>query len=97
LILNTLQNTKENINQESKGSVTLKGNLYYLNFMGVTKIFDGKKVYTIVPEDEEITISKVDEKDENAITPSKMLTFFNSGYKYYWDILQDVKEEKFNT
>jgi hypothetical protein len=37
----------------------LKGNLYYLNFMGVTKIFDGKKTYTIVPEDEEITISKV--------------------------------------
>ncbi len=90
----TLQNTKENINQESKGSVTLKGNLYYLNFMGVTKIFDGKKTYTIVPEDEEITISKVDEKDENAITPSKMLTFFNSGYKYYMDIVQDVKGRK---
>ena len=47
-----LNNAKENINQESKGNVTLKGNLYHLNFMGVTKIFDGKKVYTIVPEDE---------------------------------------------
>jgi outer membrane lipoprotein-sorting protein len=90
----SLQNTKENINQDSKGNVVLKGNLYYLNFMGVTKIFDGKKTYTIVPEDEEITISKIDDKDENAITPSKMLTFFNSGYKYYWDILQDVKGRK---
>lgn len=90
----SLQNTKENINQDSKGSVILKGNLYYLNFMGTTKIFDGKKTYTIVPEDEEVTISKVDEKDENAITPSKMLTFFNSGYKYYWDISQDIKGRK---
>lgn len=90
----SLQNTKENINQDSKGSVMLKGNLYYLNFMGLTKIFDGKKTYTIVPEDEEITISKVDDKDENAITPSKMLTFFNSGYKYYWDVLQDIKGRK---
>jgi hypothetical protein len=27
----------------------------------------------------------------NAITPSKMLTFFNSGYKYSMDILQDVE------
>lgn len=90
----TLQNTKENINQDSKGNVMLKGNLYYLNFMGLTKIFDGKKTYTIVPEDEEITISKVDDKDENAITPSKMLTFFNSGYKYYWDALQDIKGRK---
>lgn len=90
----SLQNTKENINQDSKGSVILKGNQYYLNFMGTTKIFDGKKTYTIVPEDEEVTISKVDEKDENAITPSKMLTFFNQGYKYYWDTPQDVKGRK---
>jgi outer membrane lipoprotein-sorting protein len=89
-----LINTKENINQESKGSVILKKNLYYLNFMGTTKLYDGKKIYTIVPEDEEVTISKLDEKDENAITPSKLLTFFNSGYKYYWDIMQDVKGRK---
>jgi hypothetical protein len=37
---------------------------------------------------------KFDEKDDNAITPAKMLTFFNNGYKYYWDILQDVKGRK---
>lgn len=90
----SLNNPKENINQESKGNVALKGNLYNLNFMGVTKIFDGKKVYTIVPEDEEITISKFDDRDENAVTPSKMLTFFQSGYKYSWDILQNVKGRK---
>ena len=90
----SLNNAKENINQESKGNVTMKGNQYVLNFMGITKIYDGKKIYTIVPEDEEITISKLDEKDASAITPSKMLTFFNSGYKFYWDILQNVKGRK---
>lgn len=90
----SLNNAKENINQDSKGNVTMKDNQYVLNFMGVTKIFDGKKSYTIVPEDEEITISKVNEKDDNAITPSKMLTFFNSGYRYSMDILQDVKGRK---
>jgi outer membrane lipoprotein-sorting protein len=90
----SLNNAKENINQDSKGNVTMKGNQYVLNFMGVTKIFDGVKTYTIVPEDEEITISKVNEKDDNAITPSKMLTFFNTGYRYSMDILQDVKGRK---
>ena len=90
----SLQNLKENINQESKGNVLLQGNNYVLNFMGITKIFDGKKVYTIVPEDEEISVSNFDEKDENAITPSKMLTFFNKGYKYSWDILQNVRGRK---
>ena len=90
----SLNNAKENINQDSKGNVTMKGNHYLLNFMGVTKIFDGKKTYTIVPEDEEITVSTINEKDDSAITPSKMLTFFNSGYKYNMDILQNVKGRK---
>ncbi|HTG65637.1 MAG TPA: outer membrane lipoprotein carrier protein LolA [Flavobacterium sp.] len=90
----SLNNSRENINQDSKGNVTLKNNQYVLNFMGMTKIFDGKKTYTIVPEDEEVNISTVNEKDDNAVTPSKMLTFFNSGYKYSMDILQNVKGRK---
>ena len=90
----SLNNIKENINQDSKGTVVMKGNQYVLNFMGITKIFDGKKNYTIVPEDEEITISKVDEKDDSAITPTKMLTFFNTGYKFTMDIVQKVGGKK---
>lgn len=90
----TLNNAKENINQESKGDVSLKGNLFKLNIMGVTKIFDGVKNYTISPEDEEITISKHDESDEQSITPAKMLTFFNSGYKLIWDIQQNINGRK---
>ncbi len=90
----SLNNSKEKINQDSKGNVTMKGNMYVLNLMGVTKLFDGKKIYNINPEDEEITISKFDEKDETAITPSKMLTFFNKGYKCTWDILQEMKGKK---
>jgi outer membrane lipoprotein-sorting protein len=90
----SLNNAKENINQDSKGNVTMKGNQYVLNFMGITKIFDGKKNYTIVPEDEEITISSLNEKDDSAITPSKMLTFFNTGYKFSMDISQNVGGKK---
>ncbi|MET0759971.1 MAG: outer membrane lipoprotein carrier protein LolA, partial [Flavobacterium sp.] len=90
----SLNNAKENINQDSKGNVTMKNNMYVLNLMGVTKIYDGKKTYTINPEDEEVSISKLNEKDDSSITPSKMLTFFNNGYKYSWDILQNVKGRK---
>lgn len=90
----SLNNAKENINQDSKGTVVMKGNQYVLNFMGITKIFDGKKNYTIVPEDEEVTVSSVNENDESAITPSKMLTFFNKGYKYSMDIVQPVSGKK---
>ena len=90
----TLNNAKENINQDSKGSVVIKGNQYVLNLMGVTKMFDGKNIYAINPEDEEVTVSKFNERDENGITPNKMLTFFNSGYKFAWDIQQDLKGKK---
>jgi len=87
----SLQNAKENVNQESSGSVVLQNNKYQLQLMGVTKLFDGKRVYTINPEDEEITISKGNDKEDNLITPSKMLTFYNKGYSYTWDISQTVK------
>ena len=90
----SISNPAEKINQESNGNVALQGDLYHLNFMGITRIFDGKKVYTIVPEDEEVSIENFDASDDKAITPNKMLTFFNSGYKFAWDIPQNVKGRK---
>ena len=90
----SLQNLKENVNQESKGNVILSGNMYVLNFMGVTKICDAKKLYTIVKEDEEITVSNVLGTEESNDSPTKMLSFFNKGFKYSWDILQNVSGKK---
>lgn len=90
----TVNNPDQNLNQESKGNLTLSGNMYVLNFMGITRISDGKKIYNIVPEDEEITISSFDEDKTDELTPSKILTFFNSGYKYSWDIQQNVMGRK---
>ena len=86
-----LSNVSENINQETRGDVTIEGEKYYLNILGVTRIFDGKTLYTISPEDEEVTISSDNSEDENTITPSKMLSFYESGYNYAMDIIQNVK------
>lgn len=90
----SLSNSKKNLNQESKGNVALEGNKYLLNFMGVTRLCDGKKVYNIVPEDEEITISNYDPNDEEGLTPDRIFTFFKTGYKYSWDITQTVSGRK---
>ena len=86
----SLENTSENIHQETRGDASIKGNKYVLNFMGTTQLFDGKKVYTIIPEDEEINISNYVAEDENNITPSKMFTFYQDGYNFDWDITQNV-------
>ena len=85
-----LVNDATGVNQETKGNVVLKGDLYALNLLGTKQIFDGSSIYTIVPEDEEVTISAVSDQDEDAITPSKMLSFFNDGYTQKMDITQKV-------
>jgi len=88
-----LNNAEAGINQETRGDVTLSGNKYIFNYLGSQQIYDGNKVYTIVPENEEVTIEDKSD-DENAMTPSKMLTFYKEGHNYDWDILQDVQGRK---
>ncbi|SRR5690554_2802374 len=86
----TLDNDQENIHQETNGDVTLQGDKYVFNYLGATKIFDGAKTYTIIPENEEVVIESNQDNEEGTITPSDMLTFYNDGYNYQMDILQNV-------
>ncbi len=90
----TLNNPAENVSQETRGDVTLQGNKYLLNLMGTEQMYDGKKLHIIIPEDEEINISSQSDEDENSVTPSKMLTFYEEGYTYKMDIVQNVSGRK---
>ena len=89
-----LENVSENMKQETKGDVVMQGENYRLNIFGITRIFDGKTLYNISPEDEEITISSESEDEEDSITPSKMLSFYEDGYMYAMDIEQNIKGRK---
>jgi len=89
-----LENTSENIKQETRGDVVLQGDKYKLNILGVTRLFDGKTLYNISPEDEEVTVSTKKDDDEDIIAPSKMLSFYENGYTSTMDIIQDVKGRK---
>ncbi len=90
----TLNNTKENIKQDTRGDITMQGDKYVLNMMGITRMFNGSKIYTIVPEDEEVTISDYNEQEDNNISASKLLTFYEQGYTNKMDVLQNVKGRK---
>lgn len=89
----SLQNNEAKINQETRGDVTMQADKYLFNYLGSQQIFDGKKVYTIVPENEEVTIENKSD-DSNTITPSKMLTFYKTGHSYAWDIMQTIEGRK---
>ncbi|MDC1504333.1 outer membrane lipoprotein carrier protein LolA [Winogradskyella sp.] len=89
-----LNNINENINQETRGDVVIEGEKYKLNILGLTRIFNGTTLYTISPEDEEVTISTDNTQSEGTITPSQMLSFYEDGYTYKMDIIQTVKGRK---
>lgn len=90
----TLENLAENIKQETRGDVVMAGEKYRLNILGITRLFDGEKMYTISTEDEEVTISSDNDSDNDAITPSKMLSFYEDGHTYKMDIEQNINGRK---
>jgi outer membrane lipoprotein-sorting protein len=89
-----LENAAENINQETRGNVVMSGEKYKLNILGITRIFDGSKLYTISAEDEEVVISEENDNDEETVTPSEMLSFYEEGFNFKMDIIQNVSGRK---
>ena len=90
----TLENLIENINQDSDGSIVIKDDNYLLEFMGIKQLCDSKKVYSIVPENEEIIISNIDEDESETIKPSKLLKFYRDGYLILWDKKEVILENE---
>ena len=87
-----LNNRTELINEESKGKVTVSGDRYKLNFLDAIQLFDGETIYTIVPENEEITLIKPKDDDEDIMfNPTNLISFYKKGYDYHWDISQKIK------
>ena len=81
----TLQNLEEDISQTNNGSFVTENDNWRFEMLGITRIFDGDKLYSISPDDEEVTISSQDPEDETTITPNKMLYFYEDGYYFEMD------------
>ena len=90
-----LDNTAAQLHQETSGKVTMQGDLYRFEYMGSERVFDGTKIYTILHEDEEVIITSP-EQDNNSeiLTPSNILSFYENGFTYEMDIVQNVENRK---
>ena len=91
----TLKNIEEDINQTNNGSFVTEDDKWRFEMLGVTRIFDGDKLYSISPDDEEITISSQDPEDETTITPNKMLYFYEDGYSFEMDETKYIGKTQF--
>ena len=78
----TLVNVEADVEQISKGDVILEGEKYVVNLFDTTMIFDGELNYMIVPENEEVNISKLNDENNEVISPSSLLTFYQNGYTF---------------
>ena len=91
----TLQKLEEDINQTNNGSFVTENDSWRFEMLGVTRIFDGEKLYSISPDDEEVTISSQDPEDETTITPNQMLYFYEDGYYFEMDESRLIGNGKF--
>ncbi len=69
---------KKSIVRSKKGEIAIEGDSYRLELDGSIYIFDGKKLYIIDPDIEEVDITELDE--EFTLSPATILNGFEKGY-----------------
>jgi outer membrane lipoprotein-sorting protein len=85
----TITNKTEGINESQTGKIQIKGNKYFLSIAGQDVMCDEKSVYTILKDAEEVQINDLpDEDEEDFISPNKIFTLYETGFKYKY-----LKEE----
>lgn len=78
-----LVNKEADINDVTRGNITLEGEKYNLKYLGNDFIFDGKKLAVINHDEKEVAITDGDlDEDDGFIYPSKLLTFYKEGYNF---------------
>lgn len=78
----TITGAKGSKPQSKSGSVSMKGNKYYVTLTGQEIYCDTKTIWTYVKESNEVQISSFD-PNENSFTPSKLFTnFYDKEYTY---------------
>jgi len=87
----TLNNKSEDINETQAGSIAIKGEKYVLKIAGQEIRSDGNSIWTYLKDAEEVQITEVDEDNEDNITPTKIFTMYEKGYRHEY-----VKDETVN-
>ena len=95
----SLMNEEAGINEDdelpTRGSITLQGEMYNLNYLGNNFIFNGIKLYVINHDEKEVMINDQDlEEEDGLIYPSKLLTFYKEGYNYKMSLIKLINGRK---
>ncbi len=75
-----MENPEANINEVTSGRVLVSGDKYRLEIAGQLVISDGKTIWTVIEDAEEVQINEVFE-DEDTFSPTKILSDYSEDYK----------------
>lgn len=75
-----MENKAEDIHEVHQGKAFMKGNLYKLNLMDVENYYDGKNIYTYMPEVQEVNIKNPNDEEEELLNPTTLFDIHNKGF-----------------
>lgn len=83
-------NEDADINETQKGQLLVKGEKYKLMTDELIRVSDGYSIWTHFVNDQEIQITEFD-PEEDELTPAKIFTIYEDGFKYQYNGLTDVE------
>lgn len=92
----SLVNKADGINETQKGVIQIKGNKFHLVLGGQEVFSDGKTIYTVMKESEEVQISnppQPNEENDIVLSPNNIFTIYEKGFKYKYGGKETVDGE----
>jgi outer membrane lipoprotein carrier protein len=78
-----IDNRIENMHSKSKGSIQIKGTKYFMESMGSQVFFDGKTMWSYMPDINEVTVSEPRAAEGDFVdNPALIFTFYNRDFKF---------------
>jgi len=76
----SLENKEEDITDSFDGNIIIYGSKYKLQIMGTDTYFNGKTMWSHMPDIEEVTISEPDTEENSMFDPAKIFTIYKEGF-----------------
>ncbi len=76
----SMENKAENISEKHKGKAYMKGNMYKVEVMDVISYYDGKNIYTYMPDVKEVNIKSPDAEQEELLNPVTLFDIHNKEF-----------------
>jgi len=75
-----MENESQNIKESYNGKAYMKKNLYKLEVMDVINYFDGKFIYSYMPDMQEVTIKNPTEVQSEMLNPIQLFDIYKKGF-----------------